>query len=408
MGSIEVQVIRIATPFSTTDEFVGTFKNYVTEDSCFVPSTTMKTVGLETGFSIRLADGTPVLRGLGVVLDSWATDENPWRKPGIRIGLRKLTKETKAFFDELQHARLARGSREIIPTGQHAPLAREALRDSAPPAQTFAATSESLAVQMLTESLARQPARRAESVSDVPPAIETPTANAAAPVVISFFDANNEADDDEADRSAGRPTRSLRVVETDRVVSTDAARSSDACASAFAADCGVPMEISEETESATERVEMTDLPVRSDVATLLGFAPLPKPERASTERERDTVLGMPPIDPGEASEGLVAVGPIAIESMAVPSARPHTTTLPMTVPAPTAPPSMPMRAQLPLMAQVVSLPGLAHLWDPPELAALAALETTAIIERPRRRVLTQWIERLVWRVRAWYRTRSMR
>ncbi|HEY4178247.1 MAG TPA: hypothetical protein VGM90_15475 [Kofleriaceae bacterium] len=359
MGSIEVQVIRISTPFSTTEQFVGTFRNYVTEDSCFIPSSQMKTVGVETGFSIRLADGTPVLRGLGVVLDSWATDENPWRKPGIRLGLRKLTKETKSIFEELQHARLARGSRNIIPSGEHAPLLREEPKP-------------------FVRSL------RAESMSDAPAPIDTPATNA--PVAISFFDATS--DEDEAPATSGRPTRSMRVVDTGR--DENPAGGADA----WAADSCVPMEISEERENTTDRVEMTDLPQRSDVATLLGFAPLPKPQRASTERDRDTVLGMAPIsiEPSSpsATAGLVAVGPIAIECMVVRD------TTQMTA------------QELPMMAQIVSLPGLAHMWDPPELAALSALETTAIIERPHRRILTDWFSRLVWRVRAWYRTRSMR
>lgn len=108
--AIEIQVIRIQTAFATREEFVANFRRFCSEDSCFIPTEAMKTVGLETGFSIRLADGTAMLRGLAVVLDAWPTDDNPFRRPGIRLGLRKLTRDTRLIYDQLQEARLALGT----------------------------------------------------------------------------------------------------------------------------------------------------------------------------------------------------------------------------------------------------------------------------------------------------------
>lgn len=108
--AIEIQVIRIQTAFTTREEFVANFRRFCTEDSCFIPTEAMRTVGLETGFSLRLADGTAMLRGLAVVLDAWQTDENPFRRPGIRLGLRKLTRDTRLVYDQLQEARLALGT----------------------------------------------------------------------------------------------------------------------------------------------------------------------------------------------------------------------------------------------------------------------------------------------------------
>jgi hypothetical protein len=102
MGTVNAMVMRIVTKFSTTEEFVHSFSRFCTETSCFIPSAHAKNVGVETGFSIRLADGTPMLRGLCVVLESFTDDENPFKRRGVRLGIRKLTPESKALFYRLR------------------------------------------------------------------------------------------------------------------------------------------------------------------------------------------------------------------------------------------------------------------------------------------------------------------
>jgi hypothetical protein len=99
--SIDVVVMRIVTRFATVDEFVSAFRVFCAEGTCFIPSAEAKRIGIETGFSIRLADGTPMLRGLCVVLDSWTTAENPYERPGVRLGIRSLTAESKPIFQRL-------------------------------------------------------------------------------------------------------------------------------------------------------------------------------------------------------------------------------------------------------------------------------------------------------------------
>jgi hypothetical protein len=99
--TIDVMVMRIVTRFTTVDEFVSAFRAFCGEETCFIPSAQAKRVGIETGFSIRLADGTPMLRGLCVVLDSWATADNPYARPGVRLGIRSLTAESKPVFQRL-------------------------------------------------------------------------------------------------------------------------------------------------------------------------------------------------------------------------------------------------------------------------------------------------------------------
>ena len=108
--TLEILVMRVQTRFRTEHDFVAAFRRFCTDNTCFVPTTTPRMVGIETGFSIRLADGTPMLRGLCVVLDSWETDDNPYRRPGVRLGVRTLTRETKPIFDRIRAERLAVGS----------------------------------------------------------------------------------------------------------------------------------------------------------------------------------------------------------------------------------------------------------------------------------------------------------
>jgi hypothetical protein len=100
--TINAMVMRIVTKFTTVEDFVQSFARFCAETSCFIPSAHAKRVGVETAFSIRLADGTPMLRGLCVVLESWATPENPYGRPGVELGIRKLTPESKLMFQQLR------------------------------------------------------------------------------------------------------------------------------------------------------------------------------------------------------------------------------------------------------------------------------------------------------------------
>jgi hypothetical protein len=99
--SIEIVVMRVVTRCATPEAFITAFHRFCTVSTCFIPSTTMRTTGIETGFSIRLADGTPMLRGLCVIRESWATADNPYLRPGVLIGIRQFTAESKPVFERL-------------------------------------------------------------------------------------------------------------------------------------------------------------------------------------------------------------------------------------------------------------------------------------------------------------------
>jgi hypothetical protein len=99
---IEMVVIRVVTHCATVDAFVASFAKLSTDTSIFVPTQKLRTVGVETGFSIRLADGSPALRGLCVVVGSYVDGDNAFKRPGVLLGIRKLTTDSQPVFARLR------------------------------------------------------------------------------------------------------------------------------------------------------------------------------------------------------------------------------------------------------------------------------------------------------------------
>lgn len=104
MGTGTAMVMRIVTKFTSEDELVASFHRYCTTTSCFIPSLQARSVGGETGFSIRLANGTLMVRGICHVLASWRDDVNPFGRPGVQLGITSITPETQPVFDRLCRA----------------------------------------------------------------------------------------------------------------------------------------------------------------------------------------------------------------------------------------------------------------------------------------------------------------
>jgi hypothetical protein len=132
-ATIDVMVMRVATCFKTTDQFVASFHRLCTETSCFIPTIDGKQIGIETGFSIRLADGTPMLRGLCVVEQVWLTADNPYGRAGVLLGIRSITLDSRPVFEQIQRARLASAMAvplAIVPANDTVP--NEAPRDIMP------------------------------------------------------------------------------------------------------------------------------------------------------------------------------------------------------------------------------------------------------------------------------------
>lgn len=98
----------IATRCTSVEQFIQMFHRFVDEESFFVSTLNTRPPGLETSFSVQLANGTPVLRGLCVVLQAWTTPANPFKTPGVRLGIKRLTANSMAVFEQLLVTRSAK------------------------------------------------------------------------------------------------------------------------------------------------------------------------------------------------------------------------------------------------------------------------------------------------------------
>ncbi|NVB78237.1 MAG: PEGA domain-containing protein [Kofleriaceae bacterium] len=97
----------IATRCTSVEQFIQMFHRFVDEESFFVSTLNTRPPGLETSFSVQLADGTPVLRGLCVVMQSWTNASNPFKTPGVRLGIKRLTANSMTVFEQLLVTRSA-------------------------------------------------------------------------------------------------------------------------------------------------------------------------------------------------------------------------------------------------------------------------------------------------------------
>src|SRR5215813_12098234 len=101
----KTRALCVATRCTSVDQFIATFHRFCGDDETFFVATlTSRPIGLETAFSIQLADKQPVLRGMCVVLDAWDTPDNRYKRPGIRLGIKRLTADSQPIFDRLRAA----------------------------------------------------------------------------------------------------------------------------------------------------------------------------------------------------------------------------------------------------------------------------------------------------------------
>src|SRR5882672_11136222 len=112
-SSTKTRALCVATRCTSVEQFVATFHRFCGDDETFFVATmTSRPIGLETPFSIQLADKQPVLRGLCIVLDAWETPENRYKRPGIRFGIKRLTADSQVIYDRLKAASRTPGTGE--------------------------------------------------------------------------------------------------------------------------------------------------------------------------------------------------------------------------------------------------------------------------------------------------------
>jgi hypothetical protein len=91
----------IATRCASVEDFVARFHPFCDETSIFVTTNITRPVGSESQFAILLADKTPVLRGWCIVFDAWTDTNNPYNRPGMRLGVHRLTVSSKTVMEQL-------------------------------------------------------------------------------------------------------------------------------------------------------------------------------------------------------------------------------------------------------------------------------------------------------------------
>jgi hypothetical protein len=101
VAATKVKGLRIATRCQSLDEFITAFHRNVDEESFFIATRDTRPIGLETAFAIELADGTPALRGRCSVLQVWKDGSNPFKHPGLLLGIKRLTASSLTVFEQL-------------------------------------------------------------------------------------------------------------------------------------------------------------------------------------------------------------------------------------------------------------------------------------------------------------------
>jgi hypothetical protein len=98
--------LRIRTKCVTIEQLVAWFHRFCDDSSIFIATQAPRPVGLDTAFSVDLADGEPALAGEGVVIATWTTRDNQFKAPGMQIGqLRNMTAASKRVFEQMLIAR---------------------------------------------------------------------------------------------------------------------------------------------------------------------------------------------------------------------------------------------------------------------------------------------------------------
>ncbi len=126
MSAALAQAVRgfvVATTCQTVDDFVEKYHSRVEDDSFFVGIVEERVLGAECAFAILLANKTPVFAGICRVLDVFRDSRNPYRRRGMRLGIRRLGVTSERVFADMV---ALRASMRRFPRGSTAPPETEA------------------------------------------------------------------------------------------------------------------------------------------------------------------------------------------------------------------------------------------------------------------------------------------
>jgi hypothetical protein len=105
----------VATQCETVEDFVEKFHSRSDDTSIFVGIVEERVLGSECAFAILLANQQPVFAGICEVLDIFRDANNPYRKRGMRLGIRRLGVTSEGVAADMaarraSQRRYARGS----------------------------------------------------------------------------------------------------------------------------------------------------------------------------------------------------------------------------------------------------------------------------------------------------------
>ena len=112
----------VATKCDTVEEFVEKYHTRVDDSSIFVGIVEERVLGAECAFAILLANQTPIFAGICEVLDIFRDANNPYKRRGMRLGIRRLGITSELIFAEMS---AMRASKRRFPRGSTAPPENE-------------------------------------------------------------------------------------------------------------------------------------------------------------------------------------------------------------------------------------------------------------------------------------------
>ncbi len=104
-GEDRLRALRIVSKCSSVDEFVSIFRRFCDEKSLFIVTKRPKSLGAKPQFTITLADGKPMLKGVGTVVESYPDRHNSFGRPGMKLRFEELDPSSQEILRRLNQAR---------------------------------------------------------------------------------------------------------------------------------------------------------------------------------------------------------------------------------------------------------------------------------------------------------------
>ena len=166
MAEGRVRGFSIATKCATLDELIEKFRDRVDETSILVNTVESRDIGTECAFAILLSDKKVALAGTCTVIAVFTDANNPFKRPGMQLAIKRLGPQSEGVFAQLLAKRIApRRLTTMIP------VLAPRTTTTAVPATVQPRTTQPIRGQRSDAGaqVAREPARRLPTVQIPPP-----------------------------------------------------------------------------------------------------------------------------------------------------------------------------------------------------------------------------------------------